>query len=246
MQMIKVIDISCWMDVDVTTVDECNLTESQLKVCQLWDDVFSSIAFAVIVGTKINSNDIRNDAILFFNHQPVEYKLNYHFGYYGNSDGGYTPVGVENVAMSLSDDSTDSNGIDSCPDPVENFVYREHPSKFKKLSPIPHASEYFESMEYLLKVLHTISSIALNLPKNTIQLLYESPDSIDGSKRNGNALRLSHYLPSTTTNVVEERSILYGSHTDYQGFTILNPDANDWNADGSGGVSVTILTFFER
>lgn len=127
-----------------------------------------------------------------------------------------------------------------CPDPL--------------LSPLATAADYYKCIERTLRIVHHISCEALGmsdlsffeqfynplLPCN--QLKSSNPedlyDTIVGS------LKLSHYLPSDSallgstllriktkspSSLVEfDSEILYGAHSDYQGFTLLRPDPSDW------------------
>ena len=77
---------------------------------------------------------------------------------------------------------------------------------------------------------------------------------------NGSALRFSRYFPLQATplemerggsandassdscmpetNIDRDEKILYGAHTDYQGYTILRPDLCDWKLEGARGLQV--------
>lgn len=121
--------------------------------------------------------------------------------------------------------------------------------------------EYFESMQRILTVLHQVTATALGLSDiNFFEEYYSSHSS-----SSGNALRFAHYPPShvNTSSVGVDitgnyddsgvptilpddsavprsgpRGSRYGAHTDYQGFTILYPDSNDWKTPDHGGLEV--------
>ncbi len=135
-------------------------------------------------------------------------------------------------------------------DPVENFVFTATPGSFvlrtgENATPFSSAEEYFKSMEKLLHSLHQLSATALHLPDLNFFNSFYWPETAEMG-RNGNCLRVTHY-PGTEHRIFSEvrnpsgnrletekgggfdDKVRYGAHTDYQGFTILKPDKNDWH-----------------
>jgi len=113
-------------------------------------------------------------------------------------DSRYTPPGVESVAQSNSDE------IKVAPDPVENFVFCFAPDKFQspdktRLSPIPSANEYFECMEKVLRALHRLSALSLQVSDEDYFNRFYFDRGESNAVMNGSALRLSHYFPHKLT-----------------------------------------------
>ena len=161
--------------------------------------------------------------------------MKFNRGAYGNPLGGYTPVGVE--AVSRSNDGV----FTLAPDNVESYVYKRQnlgEETTEKRDLLSH--EYFMEMESLIKILHRISASALGLPNIDFFDEYYSPQA----PTSGNALRFAHYPPSIDSQYelpnVTQRVDRYGAHTDYQGFTILHPDREDWASDSSGGLEIKL------
>lgn len=193
----------------------------------------------------------------FFN-KPYNVKKQYNHGKYGHPLGGYTGIGNEIVSLSninndTIDSKSDNNNNDKISlisnnkietklkfDPVENFVFTSCPSNYKSSngelsSPFECSIEYYKEMNQLLDILHMISCDALEIEDLHYfkQFYYHDNEIINN---NGNVLRLAYY-PSIdningdnnqTDNKLYNHDIRYGAHTDYQGFTILSPDKNDW------------------
>lgn len=230
--------------VDIAAYTGPGAASSREQVAAQWDAALSEVGFVLITGTGVPRallDRCRAQAGAFFASAHGE-KMRFNHGYYGHPRGGYTPVGVETVALSSGEGEGDSRLL---PDPVENFVFREHPSLFEMPGGgaegppfMGCAVEYADHMERLLSTIHEISADALGLRRDFFNGFYALTD---GCPRNGNALRLSHYLPSVETNrAAADRRILYGAHTDYQGFTILRPDDGDWRSAGAGGLQVLV------
>jgi isopenicillin N synthase-like dioxygenase len=148
--------------------------------------------------------------------------------------------------------STDG-GSSIPPDPVESYTCNRR--SFLDIMGIGLSSslgarlklsfEYFVAMESLLDTLHQIAASALNL--SDLNFFEEYYSRI--SKTSGNALRFAHYPPSNETaeatvdehgEVREDSLSKYGAHTDYQGFTILLPDKDDWTTPDHGGLEIQL------
>lgn len=189
------------------------------------------------------ADSLLKEAADFFQLSMAE-KMEYNHGRYGHPSGGYTPPGLEKVALSMSEQ------LEVKADPVESFVFDKPPACFKSPSghgsPFASSAEYFARMEGLLQLLHRLSSAALQLPHlDEIERYYDA--SLPGSEdmgKNGNALRVTYYPSQQAASLAEtscDAHVRYGAHTDYQGFTILKADPNDWHeVDGHqcGGLEV--------
>jgi isopenicillin N synthase-like dioxygenase len=197
------------------------------KIISQWYDAMHTCGFVVIKGTGISSgliNRINSEMEIFFNRPEVD-KLIYSRGKYGCPEGGYTPFGKEAVASSL----TPSAAVK--PDPVESFVFPHPPEKNSADDfCFPSVEEYSLKMEILLSLLHRITAESLSLPvENFFEEFYSLKES---TSRNGNTLRLAYYPPASRG--VTDMQIAYGAHTDYQGYTILRPDPDDWGLHPGG------------
>lgn len=233
------------------------------KVAQAWDATFRLSGFAIIVGHGVPGSTFETldkESRSFFE-QPLEDKMIHCHGAYGNDAGGYTPPGIEAVGRSLDDSAAK-------PDPVENFAFRGPPETYKgkdgkPSAPFASAASYAKTMEKLLSLLHEITAVSLGLPKKDFFKPF-----FEGNGRNGNALRIAYYpspkelkgrddlaatrygavsfnLESSTITLLRSCNLFFLcldilQHTDYQTFTILRPDQNDWTGS-RGGLEV----FFE-
>eukprot|EP01041_Mallomonas_annulata_P007700 gene7700-15758_t len=224
----------------------------RLDVAKAWDNAFSNFGFAIITGHGVSSDDfcqLEKESRIFFE-EPLEQKKAQSFSeIYGHPSGGYTAMGTESVARSVAGDSK------ILPDGVESFVFTNHPKLHQSPNGLPlhhfhSAQKYFETMESLTHVLHRISSAALQLDDlEYFRKFYVSePSSVGESRESFGTLRLAYYPPihtqshiSTSDRSGKEQS-RYGAHTDYQGYTILSPDARDWEESGSGGLEVQVTT----
>jgi len=159
----------------------------------------------------------------------IDKKMKFNYGPYGNSRGGYTPIGLEAVSRSLDGTATIP------PDAVESYVYNrqnclEKTSEKRSMLSV----EYFTEMESLLKTLHRISATALGLENIDFFEDYYSSQA----PSSGNALRFAHYPPQSGTS--SHKNNRYGAHTDYQGFTILHADRQDWKSESYGGLEIKL------
>ena len=192
---IPVIDVSLWSS-------DCNKqTEAHMSIAKDWNEAMKAYGCAVIIGHGIPErvfDTINAESHDFFS-KGLDTKQSYNHGIYGNPMGGYTAPGREIVALSCEDDTSDRAKPKF--DPVENFVFTTHPSKFKspcgELSPIESASAYYESMESVLRNIHSLSCCALGISDlDYFQKFYDA--TLPGNSKlgiNGNALRLAHYPP---------------------------------------------------
>lgn len=208
-----VIDISCWIDVVVNNASEVN--ENMKNVAKQWNTAMCEYGFAVVVGHTITEecfDRLNNNAKMFFE-LPIEEKMKFNHGKYGHPSGGFSAVGNETVASSLTTTTTTLTTTNNTtqqptkqPDPVENFVFTSSPSKFrtsdsKTKNPITHAHEYYTHMEHTLHTIHQISAYALGLDDMNyfVKLYDENTDANANMGENGNALRLAHYPPQVVT-----------------------------------------------
>jgi isopenicillin N synthase-like dioxygenase len=237
---LPLIDLSSWAP-SLLPTHRSDLSAEQRLVAQTWDATLSNCGYAILINHGIDDavfSELNEEALHFFAH-PYEEKARYSRGAYGHPLGGFTAVGIESVAQSVS-------SIKSERDPVENFVFTSDPNQFEHpvtgevRSPIAAASSYYHRMEQLLLVLHRLSAAALNLDDlQYFERYYDSDLPGNGHLgRNGNCLRLAHYIARPTTsdpannayNADESiEKLSYGAHTDYQGFTILRADKRDWH-----------------
>jgi isopenicillin N synthase-like dioxygenase len=125
-------------------------------------------------------------------------------------------------------------------DLVESFFFPFPPSYYGGEDVIPEAQEYFEKMLTILVVLHKITAAALNVTFDYFNSHYNPLDSALLAKEiTGFYLRFAHYPPIDSSEVDDEAE-RYGAHTDYECYTILKPDANDWKGEGAGGLQVQL------
>ena len=221
---IPVINIESWINPDKFTDLDRDLA------AQEWDRVMSSLGFVIITGhgiTSVQVESLKSDAEMFFS-SDISHKNKFIKGKYGNPEGGYTPLGFEAVARSLSKD------IISSPDLVESFVFTSVPDN--SISPMPAAYQYFKSMETLSLSLLRLSSAALGLDDVDFFCKFYDPRRFNSSKNSFGVLRVAYY-PSMQQNSTEN-NVRYGQHTDYQGFTILRADPSDWADPDGGGLEV--------
>lgn len=255
---IPLLDISSWKNVVLSE----SLSEEQRAVAVAWNNALSTYGFVLITGhgvpTEVSQNII-NDSRLFFETKSVDEKLAHCRMFYGHREGGYTPPGLENVALSVES----SGDMKSAPDPVENFVFTTSPDEYhsttgEKSSPIPAAQTYYSFMESLLKTIHRLSSASLGLEdmeffnnfyfndcgsQEDAHIVKSSDRNANRDRANGNILRLARYFSNETSSLEHTQEHLqYGAHTDYQGFTILRPDPRDWSDDipGTRGLQVQL------
>lgn len=249
------VDITCWITVPTLPMRRSETNNEQKEVATAWDRAMHDYGFAVVIGHGVDESTfekLNEEARSFFS-KPLDEKMTYNHGSYGHPNGGYTPPGYEQVALSMEVTSHTVFKFD----PVENFVFRTYPNEFFRLnsdkepisgSPVPSAQAYFLQAERLLNVLHHISACALHLEElDYFQRFYDP--KLPGNEtlgRNGNSLRLAHYpglsnMPNhSAAEDTFDGDVRYGAHTDYLGFTILRPDKRDWHRvfDISLGVEV--------
>jgi isopenicillin N synthase-like dioxygenase len=247
MESLPVIDISAWVSSDLENLSLSNLSIEQCHCCKRWNEELSKDGYAVLLNHGIEDEQfsVLNDQALDFFKRCMADKMRYNHGPYGNPYGGYTPIGFEQVALSTEDTNGTEEPSVAKFDPVENFVFCGHPSKFTPPDenyPMPPirtlASVYFEKVSNLLKILHYISAAALNIEQlDFFHNYYDDELSSNADKgSNGNAIRLAYYpsmtnmrnASNTSASEVEE-DVRYGAHTDYLGFTILRADKTDWH-----------------
>lgn len=247
--------------IDISQFSTCAGSE---EITDLFDKSFSEFGLVFLVGHNVSNtlfDELQSQVDDFFKRSKSEKMLQNH-GYYGHPNGGYIPQGVESVARS-------SVGVNVAePDLVESFSFTRYPSNYKLplllselvdlgseyiepqlISPFSSAEIYFHEMERILDTVHSIAACSLGLDQNFFRPFF---DNSHGSS--GNAIRFAHYpaMPSerleinidgVTLNSKENSSSnaqRYGAHTDYQGFTILKADENDWVVDGAGGLEVLV------
>lgn len=187
------------------------------RVVSEWDLAMREWGFARIAGHGVPMelvDGVRAAALSFFD-EPLEKKRAFAQGTaYGPE--GYTAPGVESVGRTLAADELP-------PDIVENLVVRGMPpanltvdaSARPHIPPHIHGvvEAYWEAMEGLLRVIHTIAAECLGVALEEWDSAY--------ANNNSNALRFAHYPPSTSA---QSGQLRYGAHTDYSGFTLLLSD----------------------
>ena len=233
-QVVPIIDISPFLEVDSEDCD--SIDEKQRNVAIQWDEAMINYGCAIIIGHGIEETkftNLKGDCDKFFNRKDHEYKMQYNFGKYGNPRGGYTPPGLESVAKSMSTTGSEETNNEEKADPLENFVYNTQPNSFigKDPSldgnPIPAADALYSLLDKILKVINRISCVALGLSKMSY---FDKFYDLDGES-SFRYFKLAHYLPQESLEKPNNfnKTSLYGAHTDYQGFTILKPDKQDWH-----------------
>ena len=246
---LPIIDISSWNSISSDDV-------IQQDIATQWNSALRDYGCVIVIGHGIEEStfdNVNSEAKIFFEKSAIE-RMRYSRGSYGHPLGGYTPAGVENVEKSFDEKSNASTVVKKASDPVENFVFTSSPNQFiapdeHSPNPIPSADAYYTTMNSLLRTIHSISCSALSIPdKDFFESYYDESHPQNKSKsKNGNCLRLAHYLPqvvqlnSDTSNGEYNKILLtlpysalidirYGAHTDFQGFTILRPDKSDWHS----------------
>lgn len=233
---VPILDISGWGS---SQADD----ESRDLIAIAFDDIFARHGYAVVVGSNFDvsalQSELVEEAAVFFA-RPLEEKMRFCHGPYGHPCGGYTPINHELVSQSIGKKQSDG---------VESFVFWGPPLSFKMPSgesaPIPFqvaASKLWEANSALLAKLHNIAARALGLSDDEefFNKRYFEDDGSGGG--NGLTLKISWYPHCEDSEVGEASSaletppLLYGEHTDYQGFTLLKPDASDWESKDHGGL----------
>lgn len=229
--------------------------ESKVGVAKQFDALFSSLGYAILVGHQMKIVDMQKqlmeEATLFFRDLPLKEKMAFAHGPYGHPAGGYCPIGLESVAKSMDLTQKDS---------IESFVFTSHPSTFRMPSgdtpdsqsmiPIPFqraAGAYWDCMCALLKTIHCIATQALGLDEEDFfsKLYFDDHPAATGTGGNGLTLKISWY-PHGPAHSGDDSNVplLYGQHTDYQGFTMLKPGKGDWKdmGDGRGEGGLEVLS----
>ena len=88
--------------VDIAAYTGPGDASSRKHVAAQWDAALSDVGFVIITGTgvpKVLLDSCRAQAAAFFASSHEE-KMRFNHGYYGHPRGGYTPFGVETVALS--------------------------------------------------------------------------------------------------------------------------------------------------
>jgi isopenicillin N synthase-like dioxygenase len=250
--------------IDISSTDKISLYQE-------WDQAFRSVGCCILIGHGIVDEDfveMKKEAMSFFA-EPLENKMRFNFGSYGNERGGYTPTAGEAVSESSTgnDDHSWPHGNDKqmtqtesesesesevTPDLVESFIL--NPQTYQLYSEtLPLAAGYFKKCEDLVHHLHTLSSRALGIPEEQeedyFRKYYVATDKAAmGCGATSFALRLAHYPPIRETDcsmmAAEEQTgrprVRYGAHTDYMGFTVLRPDERDWSTELEGSAGLEV------
>jgi len=223
------------------------------------DEAFSTAGFVILTNVTVTSS---SDSLVaaareFFGRDHGE-KMRHNYGEYGCEEGGFTPVGKEAVSKTVGgeeDGTVERTGKDM----VENYVFRTMHGDDRDADSHPErlygeAKGYFGAMEDLLRELNRLMAIAMSVEVDFFNDFFW-PAAGAGARngRNGNSLRIAHYPArgregegdacgaegecGGEEGSVQERSVRYGAHTDYQTFTILLQDPTD-HRNGFGGLEV--------
>jgi len=206
--------------------------EDDAELVNKWRDTMEKFGFAVIVNHGIDVETMSKmfeTVRKFFLEKSDAEKLRFNFGVYGHRKGGFTPMGHESVARSITEDRV-------LADTVESYVLNRFAvSNTNMHDPelIAAGQKYISDATQLLFKLHRMSALALGV----------NPSFFDEFHPVENAnviLRCSHYPPFP--NGIPTDSMRYGPHFDYQGFTILavDPDEEVDELDVSTGLQVFI------
>lgn len=222
--------------IDISAFTEAPTDEStRSAVAAEWDAAMSDVGFAVINGHGVPArviSDLREAANDFFA-LDLAAKQQFTFGDYGNPDGGYTAVGSEAVARTRDDHGSDGgadwDSVAATADLVQSFVFRAHAPTPPSI--MQAAIAYEKELKRVLQALHQLTATALKLPLDFFDPYYSPHADV--------SLRLASY-PPLPTDAEYSRSIRYGEHTDYTGFTILHQDENDVGAMDAGGLQVLL------
>lgn len=201
---------------------------------------------------------LQAEATAFFT-SPLPAKMQLHHGPYGHPQGGYHPLGTESVAKSIGlqqKDTVESMIFTRQPSAFVMPAAAAIPAAAAAPAPcvaVPFqttADRYYASMVRVLRLVHDVASASLQLPPafHLDTFYFDCPPE---AGENGNILKVSFY-PATSADarsgsiegqeakkVGSEGSVRlrYGAHTDYQGFTLLKPDATDWCPLPGGGTT---------
>lgn len=180
MDKVEIIDISPFTQPDDS--DDA----SRARVLKAWTNSFRTLGFAIIIGHGVPQEDtakMQSDAKKFFQFSIEEKMKSCLQLRYGKA--GYTPMGVESVAMSRQDSDKKP------PDYVEslyfleggggNDVVPEHPQNLK-IS----LQNYWKHMRDLLALSMKMSALSLGLPRDYFTLYFKEPEC---------TIRLAYYPP---------------------------------------------------
>ena len=162
--------------------------------------------------------------------EPLKYKMKYNDG--GFYDPGYVPFGFEQI------ESTSTKTKESQCDPMESFFLladtesvfapkitdlpphfqREHKENGNALT-----SSYWTEMLSLLKKVHLLSSLCLNLKQN----VFENVMTASSSNKRTHSLKFANYFDLERNEYglnMKTAPIRYGKHRDWLSFTVLKTD----------------------
>ena len=196
------VDIS-GADVALPSIDARAALRGDLAELAAFDKGMREYGFVTLHNVTAGSAAVGLDeAARTFFRLPLEAKMRRNEAAAYGAAGGYTPPGVESVART-------SSGAAAPPDPVENIVWRSPPDPVGAFEAA--GAEYWSDMASALEAVHAIAAAALGLEADVFAKHYAA---------DAGSLRLAYYPPSPT-----RARTRYGAHTDYQGFTLLTPDA---------------------
>ena len=206
---VPIVDITPW-------VNDANCTSSNhAEIAAKWNNAMCEFGCAILIGHGVPESvfdKVNEECREFFQRTLVD-KQSYNHGIYGNPLGGYTAPGNEIVALSCEENENEEKTSKPKFDPVENFVFTSHPSKYKspggEPSPFESSSSYYERMEATLNTIHSLSCAALGVEDTNYFRNFYDPN-LPGNEKlgiNGNALRLAHYPPINPTALHGKPSI---------------------------------------
>ena len=175
-----------------------------------WRQAFSSVGFARLINHDLaaSAERLAHLSRAFFR-QTLDTKmkssLNDRYGF-----GGYTPRGKENVGKTLVDASEEHHS-----DPVESLVFcgPQVPNLEQDLS--DEIALYHRKASLVILRLMRLTAMSLDLSPDFFESSFESPS---------HSLRLAKYAQiesGSQDDDDKDEELLYGSHTDYTGFTLL-------------------------
>lgn len=190
----------------------------KLRVAKSFADAFENVGFAVIVGHDVPEELLIDtyDAMTAFFDEPLDAKLAYCAPEKAKGRG-YLPMGIESVAKTLSGKTP--------PDLCEALVYGaphhegdpDHKPNFYPTTPSGLRHLVFRYTEYMISLnttLMRLSALALDLPENYFDEVYDDPSL---------TLRFVHYPDQPEEPLPGQ--LRYGEHHDYGAITILRQDA---------------------
>lgn len=96
MEIVPVIDISCWINFEQSSID--SLTQEHSRSIEKWDKAMRAIGCVIVTGHGISEEvfgQLNAECADFF-HSPLVEKMKYNHGAYGHPKGGYTAPGIIN------------------------------------------------------------------------------------------------------------------------------------------------------